>query len=79
MIDKFFPLIKVANADDDKEWITPVIKQLISERQKAYLSNNTDLYKHLAEKFRQEISKAKINYNTHKAENFTNSSTRAAI
>ena len=76
MIDKFFPLIKVSIADDDKEWITPEIKQLISERQKAHLSNNTDLYKHLVKKVRQEIRKAKINYNTHKAETFTNSSTK---
>ena len=67
MIDKFFPLIKVAIADDDKEWITPEIKQLISERQKAHLSNNTDLYKHLAKNVRQEISMVKIHYKTHKA------------
>ena len=37
MIDKFFPLIKVAITDDDKEWITPDIKQLISERKKLTL------------------------------------------
>ena len=76
MIDKFFPLIKVAIAEDDKEWITPEIKQLISERQKAHKSNNIDLCKHLAKKIRQEIKKAKINYNSCKAETFTNSSTK---
>ena len=76
MIDKFFPLIKVAIADDDKEWITPEIKQLISERQKSHISNNTDLYKLLSKIVRQDISMAKINYNTHKAETFTDSSTK---
>ena len=59
-----------------KEWITNEIKQLIAERQKAYMSGNFDLSKHLSKKIKQEIKNAKINYNTRKAEMFTSSSSR---
>ena len=76
MIDIFFPTIRIVVTEDDKEWITNEIKQLIAERQKAYMSGNFDLSKHLAKKIKQEIKKAKINYNTRKAELFTNSSSR---
>merc|ERR1711895_61975 len=76
MIDFFFPLIRIIITEDDKVWITHEIKQLIAERQKAFMSCNFDLSKHLAEKIRQEIKKAKINYNTQMAEMFTSTSSR---
>ena len=50
MIDKFFPPIKVVISNDDKEWITPSIKCLIAERQKAHLSKNYDTRDHLTKK-----------------------------
>ena len=59
MIDEFFPLIKVAKAEDDKEWITPEIKQLILERQKVHKSINIDLYKHLVKKIDRKSRKQK--------------------
>ena len=40
MIDKLFPPIKVVIASNDKEWITPKIKCLIAERQRAHPSKN---------------------------------------
>ena len=64
MIDKFFPLVKVDITNNDKEWITPEIKLLICERQKAHLSKKYDLSKHLSKKVAKEIKKAKINYNS---------------
>ena len=76
MIDIFFPSMKIVITENDKKWITSEIKHLIAERQKAYMSGNFDLAKHLAKKIKQEIKKAKINYNTHKAEMFTCSSTK---
>ena len=76
MIDIFFPTIRIVITEDDKKWITNEIKQLIAERQKAYMSGNFDLSIHLAKKIRQEINKAKFNYNTHKEEMYTSSSTR---
>ena len=70
MIDKFFPLKRIEISSTDKEWITPKIKKLINQRQKAYLTDNMDLYKHLAKKVRSEIRKAKLDYNEKKAHLF---------
>ena len=67
MIDIFFPSMKIVITENDKKWITSEIKHLIAERQKAYMSGNFDLAKHLAKKIKQEIKKAKINYNTYNA------------
>jgi len=55
MIDKFFPLISVTATWDDKEWMTPKIKSLIRERQKAFKSKNFDLSNHLSKKIKKEI------------------------
>ena len=76
MIDFFFPLTRIVITEDDKVWITHEIKRLIAERQKAFMSGNFDLSKHLAKKIRQEIKKAKINHNTKMAEMFTSTSSR---
>ena len=48
MIDKFFPLVAVMSSSNDREWMTPNIKRLISERQKAHLTGNYDLRDYLA-------------------------------
>ena len=61
---------------NDKEWITPNIKNLVAERQKAHLSNNYDVRDNLANKIIQEIKKAKVKYNESKAEKFTNSNSK---
>ena len=50
MIDLFFPLKKIEFSSSDKEWITPNIKNLIKQRQKAHFANNIDLEKHLIKK-----------------------------
>ena len=62
--------------EDNKKRITNEIKQLIAERQKAFMSGNFDLSKHLARKIKKEIKKAKINYNTRNADLFTSSHSR---
>ena len=67
MIDKFFPPCKIVISDDDKEWITPEIKRLIKERQKAHKSKRFDARDHLASKIKEEIKKAKVKYHTSKA------------
>ena len=54
MIDKFFPPTKVVIADNDKEWITPKIKGLIAERQKAHLSKNYVSRNHLAKRLNRK-------------------------
>ena len=76
MIDKYFPLVTVDITNNDKEWITPEIKLLIRERQKAHLSKKYDLSKHLSKKVAKEIKKAKINYNSRKTEAFSSSNSK---
>ena len=76
MIDKFFPLIQVVVANDDKEWVTAEIKYLISKRQKAHHSKNFTARDHLARKIKQEIRKAKIKYNASKVETFSSSNVK---
>ena len=68
MINKFFPPIKVAITNCDKKWITPNIKLLIAQRQQAHLCKNFEVRDHLAKKVKQEIKKAKNNYNSSMAD-----------
>ena len=70
MIDKFFPLKKIDISSSDKEWITPKIKILIKQRQRAHVIKNYDLRKHSNKKIQQEIWKDKLNYNKKKAHLF---------
>ena len=76
MIDKFFPLKKIDISSSDKEWITPNIKNMIKERQKAHLAQNIDLRNHLEKKIRSEIRKAKLLFNEKKAHLFHTSNPR---
>ena len=76
MIDKFFPPIKIVVAKNDKEWITPKIKCLIAERQKAHHSGRTKVRDQLAKKIKVEIKKAKHKYNELKAKTFTNTDSK---
>ena len=63
MVEKIFPLQKIIISNSDKEWMTPKIKDLIAQRQKAHNANNVDLKSYLAKKIRTEIRKAKENFN----------------
>ena len=50
MIEKYFPLKPVLISNTDKEWVTPDIKKLIAERQKAHKLKDYDLRDYLAKK-----------------------------
>ena len=67
MVDKYFPLKKVLISSTDKEWMTPKIKLLILQRQKALKLKKADLHSHLARKVTFEIRKAKLDYNKSKS------------
>ena len=66
MINKFFPLITVKLTNVDKEWMTPYVKSLISQRQKAHLNKKNELRDCLDKKVKQEIIKAKKNFKKEK-------------
>ena len=60
MVNKLFPPTKVVISNCDKVWMTPHIKLLIADRQKAHLCQNFDVRNHLAKKIKHEIKKPKI-------------------
>ena len=62
MVEKIFPLATVKLSNNDKEWMTPNIKSLITQRQKAHLNNKVDLTNQLSKKIKEEIKEAKKRY-----------------
>ena len=61
-IDRFFPLKHVKIHPTDKPWITPYIKQLIRDRQKAFHSGNMRQWRIYRNKVKFEISIRKKNF-----------------
>ena len=76
MIEKYFPLVAVVSSSDDREWITPKIKNLISERQKAHLLGKFEARDCIAKTVRDEIKKSKIKFNMSKADKFDRSNAK---
>jgi len=58
-IIKKIPKKVVKMKQNDKVWITPIIKSLINDRWKAYKNKNFYLYDHLKLKIKNKISKSK--------------------
>jgi hypothetical protein len=61
-IHRIFPQKKVTRHRNDKPWITPTIKQLIADRQKAFHCQNISTWKSLKYKVQQEIKSRKTTY-----------------
>ena len=76
MVEKYFPLTPVLITNTDKEWVTPNIKKLILQRQKAHRLKNYKLRNKLAKRIRVEIKKAKKRYNKRKNSNLLGSSSK---
>jgi hypothetical protein len=57
-----FPQKKVTRHRNDKPWITPTVKQLIPDRQKAFHCQNIPAWKFLKYKVQQEIKSRKTTY-----------------
>ena len=76
MVEECFPLQKIIISSTDKEWMTPKIKDLISQRQKAHKAKNFELKNYLDRKIKHEIRKAKENFNSNKAHLFHMSNPR---
>ena len=71
-IDENFPLKPFKIANTDMEWMTPEVKQLIKQRQKAHFTGNIDLSNHLSKKVQIEIRAAKLKHKTHQIGKFEN-------
>ena len=59
LMELCIPVNEVYITENDKQWITPLIKHLINERWKAYRVRNWSLYNHLKIKVKHEIIRAK--------------------
>ena len=61
-IDRIFPQKKISLHWNDKPWITPTIKQLIADRQKAFHTQNIPVWQSLKYNVQQEIKYRKKTY-----------------
>ena len=61
-IETHFPLVTVKHHESDKPWITQKIKNLIRERQTAFIKGNTTEWKFLRNKIKRLIEQTKMNY-----------------
>ena len=61
-VDTFLPKRKIKIHCRDKPWITPELKSLISDRQKALAAGDRDLFKQLRNIINRAIKHAKVSY-----------------
>ena len=61
-LDTFLPKKKIKIHCRDKPWITPELKKLISDRQKALAAGDRDLFKRLRNIINRAIKDAKVSY-----------------
>ena len=61
-LDTFLPKKKIKIHCRDKPWITPELKRLISDRQKALAAGDRDLFKRLKNIINRVIKDAKVSY-----------------
>ncbi|CAH1277628.1 Hypp9721 [Branchiostoma lanceolatum] len=62
ILDRLLPLKKGKVTSQDKAWITPRIKGLIAERQKAFMSGETNGYNKLRNKVQYCLKRAKRSF-----------------
>ena len=75
-IDRFFPCRSVKRHIADKHWITPEIKNLIRNRQKAFHNNNTPLWQSFKNKVQVKITEKKTTLYKNKVDYLKSSDTR---
>ena len=72
-IDLFFPTKTIKIHATDKPWMTPMLKQLIIQRQRAFHSGDCAVWLHHRDKVQREISSQKSMYYARKIQNLKNS------
>ena len=74
--DRFFLSKVIRIHDSDKPWMTPALKKLIYQRQKAFHSGNSDLWRHCRLKVRNDIGVKKRAYYSLKVQHLKSSDSR---
>ena len=67
-IDRIFPIKMVKIHFTDKPWMTPSLKQLINERQRAFHSGDRDLWRHYRSNVKKEILLKKRSFYSNKVQ-----------
>ena len=75
-INRIFSPITVKCHQTDKLWITPGIKKLIKDRQKAFHNHNIPLWKSLRYKVQEEIKQRKKSFYKNNVQHLKNSDSR---
>ena len=75
-VDRLFPSKVIRIHNSDKPWMTPALKKLIYQRQKAFHSGNLDLWRHYRLKVRNDIGVKKRAYYTNKEQHLKSSDSR---
>ena len=75
-IDRIFPPKLVKFHHSDKPWVTPAIKTLIRDRQKAFHSRNNPLWLSLRRKVQYEIRERKKSFYKNKVQHLRNTDSR---
>ena len=75
-VDRLFPSKVIRIHNSDKPWMTPALKKLIYQRQKAFHSGNLDLWRHYRLKVRNDIGVKKRAYYTNKVQHLKSSDSR---
>jgi hypothetical protein len=72
-IDQFFPTKLIKIHDTDKPWMSPILKQLITKRQRAFHSGDEPLWRHYRNKVQYEIRFRKHTYYVNKVQHLKSS------
>ena len=75
-VDRFFPSKVIRIHNSDKPSMTPALKKLIYQRQKAFHSGNSDLWRHYRLKVRNDIGVKKREYYSTKVQHLKSSDSR---
>lgn len=67
-IDRIFPLKTVKCHPSDKPWITPAIKKLMKDRQKAFHNHNIPMWRSLRHKVQHKITERKKSFYKNRAQ-----------
>ena len=62
ILDETMPIKRIRMHPSDKPWLTPHLKSVIKDRQRAYSKGDMEKYQQLRTKVSQLISKAKLEY-----------------
>ena len=69
ILDETIPVKKIRMHPSDRPWMTPHIKFVIKERQRAFIRGDTEKYQHLRQRVMTMVTKAKLKYYEDKTAN----------